>query len=221
MSWDPLWEKIFSERSEWGRYPPEELVRFLARYYYSAVDRQAVRVLEIGCGPGGGPSWYIAREGFLFCGLDGSASAIERARKRFLQEGLEGEFVKGEFNALPWTDGAFDSVIDVASLQCNAEEETRAILKEVHRVLKPGGRHFSLTARNGCWGDGTGVRIDNTSFRDIREGPYTGMGVIRFATQESLMLLYGDFEELEFEYSIRSMHGGFRETSNWIVTCRK
>ena len=61
MSWDPVWEKIFSERDSWGYYPPEELIRFMAMNYYGAADRAAVRVLELGCGPGGGPSWYISR----------------------------------------------------------------------------------------------------------------------------------------------------------------
>ena len=30
MSWDPVWEHIFTERASWGYYPPEELVRYEA-----------------------------------------------------------------------------------------------------------------------------------------------------------------------------------------------
>jgi hypothetical protein len=41
----------------WGKYPPEELVRFFAAHYYEAEPRNAVKVLEIGCGPVAGPSW--------------------------------------------------------------------------------------------------------------------------------------------------------------------
>ena len=96
----------------------------------------------------------------------------------------------GAANALPWAAATFDCVIDIACLQHNSEEAAAAMVGEIHRVLKPGGRHFSLTTRAGCWGDGTGVRVDATSFRDVTEGPFSGMGVVRFATQDSLRRLY-------------------------------
>lgn len=221
MSWDPVWEAIFRQRATWGYYPPEELVRFIARHYYAAPDRRAVKILEIGCGPGAGPSWYVAREGFALSGIDGSTTAIEKARARFAQDGLSADLVHGSFDRLPWADEVFDCVIDVASLQCNAEAGTAAVLAEVHRVLKPLGRHFSLTSRAGSWGDGTGVRIDATTSRDVTEGPFAGMGAIRFATRESLVELYRQFRELEINYSIRSLDDGRHELASFVVTCRK
>ena len=106
MAWDPIWERIFRERSQWGRYPPEELVRFVARYYYGSNDRGSVRFLEVGCGPGAGPSWYLAREGYAFCGIDGSGTAVEMARRRFRDEGLQ-----GEFNAIVHPFGAMAAIL--------------------------------------------------------------------------------------------------------------
>lgn len=221
MGWDPVWEKIFRERSSWGKYPPEELVRFIAQNYYTIKDRNAVRILEVGCGPGGGPSWFIAREGFAFSGIDASPTAIDKARQRFLDNGLEGEFVCGAINDLPWEDETFDCVVDVACLQCNSEADTREIIGELYRVLKTGGRHFSLTSKEKCWGDGTGNRIDETSWLDVSEGPLSYMGVIRFATRESLVKLYEKFRELNLEYSIRSVNSCQHEIANWILTCMK
>ena len=40
---------MFSTR-DWGGYPPEELVRFVARNFFSAPDRKRVKILEIGYG---------------------------------------------------------------------------------------------------------------------------------------------------------------------------
>lgn len=221
MSWDPVWEKIFNERPVWGEYPPEELVRFISTNYYSVPKRSDIKILEIGCGPGGGPSWYIAREGFAFYGIDGSATAIEKAKKRFEREGLHGEFVVGDIAKLPWPNETFDCVVDVVSLQCNSEEGTRDILREVYRVLKPGGKQFSLTAKAGCWGDGSGTRIDNTSYKDVEEGPFRNMGVIRFATKESLESLYSDFNNLEIDYSVRSVNREKNTMIFWITSCTK
>ncbi|HBF36362.1 MAG TPA: class I SAM-dependent methyltransferase [Firmicutes bacterium] len=221
MSWDPVWENIFHERGQWGMYPPLELVRFIAENYYSVPNRSMIKILELGCGPGGGPSWYIAREGFSYTGIDGSPTAIEKAKKRFTQEGLKGELVLGYFYQLPWAEETFDCVIDVASLQQNCEADATQAIREVYRVIKPGGSHFSLISKNGSWGDGLGVRIDPTSIKNVTEGPYADMGVTRFATLESLEKQYTDFKDLQFEYSIRSMNNGRHEIVDWIVTCRK
>ena len=220
MSFDPVWERIFRER-EWGRYPQEEVVRFVARNFYRAPERSKVSMLEIGCGPGSGASWFIAREGFRLIGIDASPTAIARARRRFDEEGLPGEFVEGAVDALPFPDASFDAVLDVVCLACNSEQDTRAIVGEVRRVLKPGGLHFSLTPASGCWGDGPGERIDATTLRDVGEGPFADLGKTRFATRESLAELYREFRELALERVTRSAENGARDITHWIVTCRK
>lgn len=219
--WDPVWEAIFSGRQGWNRYPPEELVRFMAWNYYAMPDRSAIRVLELGCGPGAGPGWYLAREGFSYAGIDGSPTAIERSKRRFADEGLSGEFAVGQIESLPWDAASFDCIVDIACLQHNAMEPTMRIIDEIHRVLRPGGRHFSLTTRPGCWGDGCGERVDECSYRDLAEGPFTKMGVVRFSTAEQLRLMYAAFDDLALEHSIRSMDSERHEVANWIVTCRK
>lgn len=32
-SWDPIWEKVFKD-NEWGKYPGENLIQFVARNFY-------------------------------------------------------------------------------------------------------------------------------------------------------------------------------------------
>lgn len=221
MSWDPVWENIFKNRADWGKYPPEELIRFIAKHYYHIPERKEIKILEIGCGPGGGPSWYIAREGFSLFGIDGSQTAIDKAKKRFESEKLNGIFVCGSIEELPWEDKFFDCVIDIACLQHNDEHSASHIIGEIYRVLKPGGKHFSLTAKSGCWGDGSGKKIDNTSFMNVVEGPFVSMGIVRFANQKSIENMYSLFSDLEIDYSIRTVNKCSKEISNWIVTCRK
>jgi ubiquinone/menaquinone biosynthesis C-methylase UbiE len=220
VSWDPVWEQIFTSR-EWGRYPQEDVVRFIARSFYAVPDRSAVRILEVGCGPGSGASWFVAREGFTLCGIDGSETAIEKARRRFDAEGLRGEFVQGDIARLPWPEASFDAVLDVGCLGCNSEAETREIVREIHRVLKPDGRHFSFTMKAGSWGDGAGTRLDPTTLTGSSEGPYAGMGKVRFATEESLRRIYQDFVDLSLEYLVQSAASRTRDVVHWVVTCRK
>lgn len=220
MSWDPVWEAIYRSR-QWGKYPPEDLVRLVARHYYREPDRSKLHFVELGCGPGSGPSWYIAREGFALTGIDGSPVAIEQAQERFRAERLQAEFVAGDLDKLPWPDATFDCAVDVGCLQCNSEAETAQILGEVRRVLKPGGRHFSITASLGSWGDGAGKKIDATTFEAVTEGPFANMGKMRFSSRADLEKLYAGFADLVIEYSTRSFDNGTREMTNWVLSCRK
>ena len=101
------WNQVFAERS-WGRYPPEELIRFVARTFPDAQKRRGLRALEVGCGPGAN-LWYLAREGFTIAGIDGSANAIDLARERLKAEGLRvsppgADLKVGNFAQLPWND---------------------------------------------------------------------------------------------------------------------
>lgn len=63
-----IWDMVFSNQ-EWGKYPSEDLIRFIARNFYKVENRKNVKILELGCGPGAN-IWYLAREGFSFCGVD-------------------------------------------------------------------------------------------------------------------------------------------------------
>ena len=82
---DPVWEEIHSTQ-EWGQYPSEHVIRFVARNYYKK-DRRSVKILDFG-GGGGAHTWYLAREGFDVYGFDGSPSAVRKAEAKLAREHL-------------------------------------------------------------------------------------------------------------------------------------
>ena len=49
-TFDKQWNEVHETRN-WGRYPAEELVRFMARNF-PAAQRPKTRVLDLGCGTG-------------------------------------------------------------------------------------------------------------------------------------------------------------------------
>src|SRR3954463_8412415 len=97
MAFDLEWNRVF-ESHAWGKYPSEDLVRFMMRKFggISKSERQAIRVLDLGCG-GGANSWFLAREGFQLVAVDGSAKAVERTRRFLETEGLKAEYQTGDF----------------------------------------------------------------------------------------------------------------------------
>jgi len=218
-SWDANWEKVFQSQ-EWGKYPPEELIRFVAKNYYSAADRSKVHFLDLGCGPGPG-AWYLSREGFSVKGIDGSATAIDRARKRFSSEGLAGEFTVGDFNKLPYNDGEFDAVIDLAAIQHNPMANIREVISEASRVLKKGGLLFLMMISKCAYGDGIGREIEPGTFTDINEGPAAGKGTIHFFSEQEIRQLLANFKIISLELSMRSLDAQKHWHKSFVVVAQK
>jgi SAM-dependent methyltransferase len=204
MSWDPIWEEVHRSRA-WGKYPPEELVRFVARSFYSAPDRRAVRLLEVGCATGAN-LWFMAREGFTVHGVEGAESAVRTARERLDREcpGWSGEVRAGDAIALSYADAFFDAVIDVDAVCCNSFDNSRAIYAEMARVCKPGGRLFSKALAAGCWGEGTGTQVGHRAWR-AAEGPLVGIGYCRFTAVEEVPELVAPFRVESVEVLTRTL----------------
>jgi demethylmenaquinone methyltransferase/2-methoxy-6-polyprenyl-1,4-benzoquinol methylase len=98
-----------------------------------AVVRPGDRVLDACCGTGD-LAVAAARAGGRVTGLDFSERMLERARRK--APGLE--WVRGDVLALPFEDGAFDAATVGFGVR-NVEDLERA-LRELRRVLRPGGR---------------------------------------------------------------------------------
>jgi ubiquinone/menaquinone biosynthesis C-methylase UbiE len=94
------------------------------------------RVLEIGVGTGLSFPCYPAVDELV--GVDASAAMLQRARKRAAATGRDVKLVEAPAEALPFEDASFDTVVAIAVL-CTVEDPGRA-LREIRRVLRPGGR---------------------------------------------------------------------------------
>lgn len=217
MSWDSTWEKVFSER-DWGRYPPEELIRFVARHYFKAADRKQVRIVEIGCGTGANV-WFLAREGFSAYGMDGSKTAIEKAGRRMKEEGISADLRTGDVIALDslYPDTKFDAVIDVACLVHNRFPAVKTMMQQIQKILKPGGRVFSMMFAEGAWGYGRGTEVEPGTFVGIDQGPLHGMGLVHFFSEADLVEMFGAFSDLRYEYSMRSMDERRQVFKLWVA----
>jgi len=219
MSWDPIWQDVY-ENSEWGRHPSEHLVRFMARSFRDR-DQQAIRVLELGCGPGANVLW-LSREGFETSGIDGSSVAIERCRHRLEKESLSAHLVVGDIVELPFPDEHFDAVVDVECLYANARADTAKALAQVFRVLRPGGLLFSQSFSDRM-ALGTGYRvIERGGYSDVVEGPFAGKGFVRLVSRSDVDELYGEYLELvSVDHAEYSFGGGSGCIAEWLIVAGK
>jgi len=196
-SWDPTWEKVFQSQ-EWGKYPEVNLVRFIARNFYKALDRNKVRILDVGGGTGAN-SWYIAREGFDVYVIDGSETAIKILKNRFEKEGLKSHTYVGDVINLPFEDNFFDGVVEVECLSCNTLKNVQRIVDEIHRVLKPKGKVYSQFLGKETWGFNSGKKIEEGTYKDITEGDLAGKGIIHSTDENEIKNLFSRFSKLDIE----------------------
>ncbi len=105
------------------------------------------RILDIGCGDGQ-LTVKIAAAGAKVTGVDASPEMAAAARER----GIATDVAKAE--SLPYADGVFDTVFSNAALHWVRDQD--AMMQQVRRVLKPGGR---FVAEMGGHGNVAAIRV--------------------------------------------------------------
>jgi ubiquinone/menaquinone biosynthesis C-methylase UbiE len=104
--------------------------------YEAAEFRQhrGARVLEIGCGTGS-DLLQFAKHGALATGIDVTRRHVELARRRV---GDLAVVLEADARHLPLEDGSFDYVYSHGVL--HHSDEPQQVVREIFRVLRPGGR---------------------------------------------------------------------------------
>lgn len=127
--------------------PPADTVYPLEYAYHLLGDVTGRRIVDFGCGSGAN-TVLLANRGATVVGVDISADLIGLARRRLDVSGRPGgaEFVVGSAHDLPFPDDSIDVVFGIAILH---HLDLELVSREVHRVLKPGGRAiFQEPVRN-------------------------------------------------------------------------
>jgi SAM-dependent methyltransferase len=153
------WQLNFTEGAD-PEYE-EQILPLVERY-----ARGARRVLDIGCGEGQ-VSRRLAGQGAEVVGLDVTESQIRRAHDR---GGLSG-CLRARAHQLPCRDAGFDTV--VLCLAIEHVEPFEAAIKEVARVLTPGGRFLLFLVHPLLQSPGSGwVEVIDSDEHFWRVGSY-------------------------------------------------
>jgi ubiquinone/menaquinone biosynthesis C-methylase UbiE len=140
----------------------------LQMYHYLALKTaiEGKNVLEVGSGRGGGAN-HIA--GTLkpasYIGMDLAQNAVNLANKLHSQPNLK--FIQGSAEAIPLADNSVDVVINVES--CHAYGCVDTFLKEVKRVLKPGGHLLLVDFRKTQDVDKFKDQLRNAGMKQLEE----------------------------------------------------
>ena len=140
----------------------EEQILPLVERYASG----AQRALDIGCGEGQ-VSRRLEQQGTEVVGLDPAASQVRVARRR----GGSTRYLQAGAQHLPFGESSFDTV--VLCLAIEHVEPFEAAIREVARVLIPGGRFVLLLAHPLLQAPGSGwIEVVDSDERFWRVGSY-------------------------------------------------
>jgi ubiquinone/menaquinone biosynthesis C-methylase UbiE len=97
-------------------------------------------VLDAPCGFGR-HSLPLAAAGHRVTGVDRSPTLLGEAARRAGDAEVAPTYVEADYRALPLPDASFDCAVNLfTSLGYLRDDEDTDVLREIHRVLRPGGR---------------------------------------------------------------------------------
>lgn len=103
--------------------------------------RDEERILDLGCGTG---TLAIAlaqsAPAAVMAGIDADDSMLARAQAKQVRCGTSVRWHRGFAQNLPFQAGAFDAVVSSLFFHHLTRPDKRAVLAEVARVIRPGGR---------------------------------------------------------------------------------
>jgi cyclopropane fatty-acyl-phospholipid synthase-like methyltransferase len=101
-------------------------------------------VLDVGCGLGAPAVRIAERYGCVITAVNISREQVRQGRELIEQHGMSHrvKIVRADARALDFPDGSFDAVLclEAAGDICVSEEDKERLVRELHRVLRPGGR---------------------------------------------------------------------------------
>jgi len=152
----------------------------------------SARVLDVAPGPG-----YFCIElaklgDYSITGLDISHTFVNIANKKAVEAGVRVDFRQGSASSMPFADDTFDFLVCRAAFK-NFGQPVQA-LKEMRRVLKPGGRGLIIDLRKDASMESINHEVDGMGLSPINK-LFTKL---TFRT----MLLHSAYTEEQFRYML-------------------
>jgi ubiquinone/menaquinone biosynthesis C-methylase UbiE len=227
LSFDKNWEdSVYLKGRQFNSYPYDILVSIVARNFFHLPlnERKKVKVLDLGCGAGNNTKFF-AENGFSVFGIDGSKTIINTCKKRFNRWKLKGNFMQGDFLALPFKNSLFDLVVDRESLYANEILDIKEIINEVYKKLKPGGYFVSFMFNSFHSDKNYGTKIETNTYNKFLKGSFANTGKAHFTNTKEILQMFSKFKiENIARHSIYETYNRpkrFMEFDEYIIIAKK
>ena len=123
-------------RAPWDMGAREELMSLL-----ESGRIKPCRAIDLGCGTGAN-AIYLAQQGFDMTGVDYAAGAIEKARARATEAGVQVNFIVDDLTNLRHVSGRFDFLLDYGVLDDLRPHQREPYLRNMLPLTQPGSRYL-------------------------------------------------------------------------------
>jgi SAM-dependent methyltransferase len=184
-----LWDELHQQKKHQLRYPSEHVVRWLA-----SLERGGTAI-DIGCGSGRHLPAF-RDYGFRAVGVDSSETRLG---------------VKGDMRDLPWPDEQFDIGLAFGVFYYGTTDDHKQAIKELHRVLKPGGQALVVTR---TYGDSRSRLLDAEG--RLTAGEEKGMQM-NFLAGGDIPEFYKAFSKVSYELTSTTRLERLWRDADWII----
>jgi len=137
---DKIYRTVPLERIPWNSETPPEILVDLVR----SGKVKPCRAIDLGCGAGN-YALFLAGAGFDMTGVDISPRAIEIARENAATTGIRCTFLVADLlGDLHEIRDTFEFAYDWEVLHHIFPEDREHYVRNVHRILRPGGKYLSV-----------------------------------------------------------------------------
>lgn len=135
------WNEAYKGTPPWDVGHPQPVLEALIK----DGEIKPGRALDIGCGRGDN-AIMLAMNGCEVTGIDLVEAAISDAKAKVIERHVKVNFVVGNVLRMGklFMEAEFDIVIDSGLFHTITDEERQVFARQIHTVLKPGGKYFML-----------------------------------------------------------------------------
>ncbi|PAN08034.1 hypothetical protein PAHAL_1G381500 [Panicum hallii] len=177
----PDWyEEFYATAMDQGMKSYEAEIAGYKAKLFSQLSAEGKNILELGVGTGPNFKYYASGNGVNVIGVDPNKHMEDYARTAAVSAGLPSSsftFKRGVAEALPAEDNSMDAVIGTLVL-CSVNNIDMA-LREIYRVLKPGGLY--LFVEHVAAPDGSLLRFVQSAFDPLQQFVADGCHLTRKA----------------------------------------
>ena len=153
-------EQMYQSQAPWDTGRPQPAIVKLTE-----AGQIGGNVLDVGCGTGE-HVLYLAAKGHEAWGIDFVPLAIERAKAKAVERGVNAHFLVGNALELGKFGRQFDTVIDCGLFHTFTDDERPKYVRSLTEVLRPGGSLFLLCFSDEQPGTEGPRRISQQEIRD-------------------------------------------------------